>query len=162
VKRSELNVGDELYYARSTNWEDRSAYGQRAVVVDAGCWERPIRHWGFDNNPRPASKGNGVLVDLYSDGRAKPWREVVTLGQLKGPWLEVKTRVDKAEAQRREREAADRAEQDTEWTAARSAADRARRLGFAQIVAQQYPTRITILAADLEVLLDAYEGDDDE
>lgn len=174
MKRSDLVVGESYYYATGTGWLDRSAYGRwgRAVVVASEPYVEPHGWGGRDHSPRQTNRGPGVLVDLHEWGydptrltaagkvELKPYRTVVQLGQLRGPWGQTKAEVDAAEHQRlidaAERQAA--ADEDAYTRGALVA--RAVSLGLTGTRHDTYRQEITIVPADLALLLDSYEQDE--
>lgn len=85
MKRSELKVGDELYHATPSDWKaDRT--GKKVTVLAVEPYVRS--DWGT-RGPYETSAGTGVLVE-QSGG----YRNVVQLGHLRGPWLEVLAEVE--------------------------------------------------------------------
>jgi len=93
MKRTELVVGAELYYARERDWatpEYGSGHGEMVKVLAVEPWEdRP--HYGMrDSRPmderlRACEKGNGVLVERQI-GDWRSYRDIVFLAHLKGPY----------------------------------------------------------------------------
>jgi hypothetical protein len=109
VKRSELNVGDELYHATPGDWKGgyTSNPGRRVRVVSVA----PHRKRSYDHSPTTANSGNGVLVEVLNEVDGKPMRYrwgtgyVVQLAHLRGPYAATLAAV---EAQRVERNQARR------------------------------------------------------
>lgn len=121
MKRTELTVGAELYYARPYEWKnDRT--GDRVVVVATEPHRQ--RDWIITEVPI----GNGVLVN----NPGKPERTVVVpLGHLRGPYAEIKAEVEARAAERRKLRAEEEERRDRRRDAAISIARRARDAGYA-------------------------------
>lgn len=101
MKRSEIEIGAVLYYDRSTNWEDKPGYGNKAVVVDTRRYRRtdfrdgPNREpWVQDDN------GDLVLVNFHHHHSPTPTREAVRPAHLRGPYEPTRARLQEAEARR--------------------------------------------------------------
>ncbi len=93
MKRAELHVGDELFYATPYNW--RQFRGTKAVVVAV----EPYKANTFARNPfLDTTSGPGVLVDL--DYHAGPRRDVVSLAHLRGPYATVEAQMEAARERR--------------------------------------------------------------
>lgn len=106
MKRADLKVGEAYWYARGSDWLESLSTGQKAVVVDTGCWEQPSSVFWRDREPRKVAKGNGVLVDLYDYGQNTEEisrRVVVNLTQIRGPYEETRKRIEESTEKRRER-----------------------------------------------------------
>lgn len=89
MKRSELVVGAELYYARERDW-DSPAYsdgrGKKVTVVAIEPWINARQTWDRADRIRQCDKGNGVLVDGLIGWSETVERDVVSLAHLRGPY----------------------------------------------------------------------------
>lgn len=124
MKRSELKVGDVLYYTRSRDWEDTAHGGHKATVVDTQSYRTFGRGYYYGPIPetwKPDPKGTGVLVDIH-DGQSS-YRDVVPLSSLKGPYDELAAHV----AQRAEAKDARASNRDTVLARAEKAGIKATR-----------------------------------
>lgn len=152
MKRSDLKVGDEVYYSRHRDWAVGVGPAAKAVVVDVGCWRSPDT-WSRDRAPRTG--GTGVLCDVQHQYGTH--REAVPLSHLRGPWAETLVAVEAAERNRRARENAKRTAEGEAVAAAQHAVGRAHRLGLTGVSASGWGEPITVSLPDLLALLDAYE-----
>jgi hypothetical protein len=150
MKRSELNVGDELYYADRYTWA-HDHLGARVTVVAIEPYV--INSWDHQIVKGP---GSGVLVDVHHDQRPQT-QTVVQLHNLRGPYREIMAEVETRRTVAREQvdgRLAARAERE-----ARSAevAEHACRLG---LDAEQYNNLYAASNAPAKVLIaaDALEG----
>lgn len=157
MKRSELNVGDELYYAQPRDWADMRI-GVRVVVVSTKP-HKSATGWSRATPFKETVTGSGVLVDIFRPGLS-PRRSCVQLGHLRGPFAEVEADVRR---QREERFAADKAAdllRDKRRSVAVEACARAARAGYAD--ALPYDTRfdfkIVLSPETLNSLLDVAES----
>lgn len=92
MKRKDINVGDELFYARPGDWNyDKGSYpAERVRVVSVS----PYHQTDFGRGPMPG--GNGVLVEVLDVETGKPgepyrWgnnRYAVNIMFLRGPYAE--------------------------------------------------------------------------
>lgn len=108
MKRSELKVGDEIYYCPSQDWRVDNSRAEKVVVVDTAGY-RTLDRWHrkrVQNGEtwEQARSGPLVLVDRHSryDDDAVT-RTVLPLAHLRGPWVELSEQAAKAQAARRER-----------------------------------------------------------
>jgi hypothetical protein len=134
VRRADLVVGGEYYYDRSTKWEQGTwRGGHRAVVVRVD----PHKQRAVGRDPVEVPTGPGVLVDLFDSGG--PWRTVVSIVHLRGPWQETKDRVDAAQHAREAANAARQSAHDDLHAAAVALRLRAEQLGIASRIRQTDP-----------------------
>lgn len=84
MKRSELKVGDVLFFARK--YEFDRGHGNRAKVLSCEP-HRKSDYYPYDL--LKTGKGSGVLVEMEASGSCGAHRAVVNLQQLHGPWDEV-------------------------------------------------------------------------
>lgn len=154
MKRSDLIVGEAYYLARSNDWLN-SGGGSRAVVVDAGCWER--RRWG-SREPFEVSKGAGVLVEVHVDN-GTVYRDVVPTGHLRGLWEPTAAMVDDNRRQRREeqRQESDRRASLRAETA--QVIERARQMGYIVQSVFGEPATVQMSAQTLADILDVLEAE---
>lgn len=129
MKRSEIQAGHEYLVAPTGNWDQERSYGhERVRVLDLRPWAGD--RWGSRDTKvqaetatgtlhvperfRPASTGNGVLVEVLDKATGKPVDrrygayDVVQLAAIRGDWETLwKAREERIESQRRiaEREA---------------------------------------------------------
>ena len=90
MKRSELKVGDELYYAAPRNWE--AGYdGKRVTVLATEPYKQPDI-WSRNGKPFQVSTGAGVYVRIHSKYGDND--TVVQLGHLRGPWGTISAEVE--------------------------------------------------------------------
>lgn len=109
MKRNELRVGEELYYARERDWatpEHGSGYGARVKVLAVVPW----KHFPRSNEEQkfgPCDSGNGVLVERAGGtwNHGKPYRDVVPLAHLKGGYDAINAEVERWCKQRDESKA---------------------------------------------------------
>lgn len=115
MKRSEIRVGDVLYYAKPSDWDHGyiDPRGARVVVVS----DRPHqRSTLYPYQLREISAGTGVLVDFVRDGAqdgpsvtaSRSPRDVVQLAHLRGPYEQVAAEVEARKVKAREHAEADR------------------------------------------------------
>lgn len=106
MKRSDLKVGDELYYARPGEWTDLRL-GDKVTVVAVEPYQEIRSTWGMRRSEpyKQVPSGNGVLVEGPSWGGDLA-KIVVQLGHLRGPYAETAAKV---EALRAEADAATKA-----------------------------------------------------
>lgn len=131
MKRSELNVGDEVYYDRSTNWMTSAGGGRKAVIVDTKPYKVRKSRFGFryDSTYAEDPKGNCVLADVTGwNGNTE--RTAVPVSHLRGPFEATKAEVEKATAEQREREKADSQRTVNAWAEAKAVEDLARAHGI--------------------------------
>lgn len=152
MKRTELHVGDVLYHAAPRTWNS-DYFGEKAVVVDVEPYK--VSRWGRgDDRYVKTDKGPGVLVELGPRG-GRPYRAVVTLAHLRGPYEAVVAEVKaRAEAQRA-RVAEQVAKRNAVKTGAGAVAERARNAGFAPYGVLQEGALIALAPDVLARLLDA-------
>jgi pyruvate-formate lyase-activating enzyme len=150
VKRSELNVGDELYHAKPYEWT-HDLTGRQVVVLSVEPVKR--RDWGH-RGIMPAVKSGGVHVRVITPGFTD-WEDVVRLQDLRGPYdatlTEVKARQKRNQEQAREdeeRAAARVARTDAVVARARAKGATSAKRNYAS------PGRVTIDAEELAALLD--------
>lgn len=129
MKRHEIAVGAELFWAECRGWQSRPSFGRRVVVADNSCYRWPW-YEGQATPPEIVKKSVGVLVDYYAPGMDEPTRRVVTLGRLRGPYQRVLAEVQRAEAARREQEEEYWADVRRRRAAQLNILDRAAALGF--------------------------------
>lgn len=138
MKRSEIKVGDELYYARGQDWRcPRYAPepdGTRALVVELPDY------------------GQRVVVELRGS------RIRVSPVLLRGPWAQVHGEVSAALADRADERAAERDERAAAVYRADVAVDRAKHLGFWAAVDLTGEPRITLDVQEFMRLLDRLDG----
>lgn len=92
MKRADLKVGAELFYAR--RWEWQANQGYRATVLAVEPYERNRSVRRSEKLFRPATKGQGVHVRIHTDDPYNPDRDdVVPLSTLRGPWAEVSAEI---------------------------------------------------------------------
>lgn len=158
MKRSEINVGDELYYDRRRDWET-SAYGQKAVIVDTAPYRIQKASWGWirKDTYSPNPKGNAVLVDLHSPG-GKVARTAVPIAHLRGPYTETLAAVEKTAAQAKTAQAAESKAREDAWANASHVNDRARSAGIRSDLHRDWSSapQISVSVEDFAKLLDAY------
>lgn len=154
MKRSEIHVGDTLYYDRSTNWQTYTGDARKAVVIDNEAYTITRRAWGKDTYHKDP-RGKAVLVQI--DGYAEP--TAVPTTHLRGPYEATKAEAEKvAEARRQERAAESKKTVDA-WAAGKAIEDRAKAAGVnATVTRIQYVDgpMMVLSPADLTKLLDAY------
>jgi hypothetical protein len=93
MHRKDLVVGAELYYARERDWATPkygSGRGEMVKVLAVEPWEDRPYYGMRDSRPmderlRACEKGNGVLIERRIGGQP-PWRDIVSLAHLKGPY----------------------------------------------------------------------------
>jgi hypothetical protein len=96
MKRSELKVGDVLFFARKYEF-DR---GQGSRVKVLSC-EPHRRNDYYPHNLLETGNGSGVLVETEAVGSCRARRIVVNLQQLRGPWDEVSKAQEEKRAEAR-------------------------------------------------------------
>lgn len=95
MKRSELNVGDELLYSRTNSWQTDDWSAAKAVVVSTEPCERVERWRGRGNETyRMHPQGRLVLVDLFYQRSNTPIRQPVSLAHLRGPYEDLKAKIE--------------------------------------------------------------------
>lgn len=120
MKRSELNVGDVLYFDSAPDWEYEgpSYKARQAIVLDAeAAWTKPHhRGWKRDTSFWPEVNGygcgkNGILVELIdrrytpADGKEPDGQLAVVQAQhLRGEFVATKATVDANRQARLDRE----------------------------------------------------------
>lgn len=108
MKRSEIHVGDVLYYAKPGDWDRNVAApykGNRVVVVS----DKPHQLGSFHPyRPYEVASGSGVLVDFVRETGAAARRDIVQLAHLRGPHDLIVAEVEVRRAAARERADADR------------------------------------------------------
>lgn len=104
MKRSELNVGDELYWAKPGDWT-HDYIGKKVTVLHVEPYGRS--HYSHRGTLRAEhdGKGNGVHVQVHNPGFGSR-EDVVQLGHLRGPYAatlaEVEAQIDAKDKARRE------------------------------------------------------------
>lgn len=166
MKRNEIKTGMELYYDRSTNWQEGSySGGAKAVVVDDKRYRINKQTWGFrDATYSEDPKGTAVLVDLHrrwGAGETRVERTAVPATHLRGPWE--KLRAEIAARQEDQRQANKRAEAERQGLHARAALakERAKTSGFKVDVHFGYGsnrTYVEVSVDEFEKLLDLIAG----
>lgn len=89
MKRSELEVGQKLFYATPAQWRN----GQ-GIKVTVQAVEPYIAGSDYKRTPYPSSSGAGVLVSKGATGRTS----VVPLGHLRGLYDAAKEVADQTAA----------------------------------------------------------------
>lgn len=97
MKRSDLKVGDEVYYDRSPNWQEYTYGAGRAVIVDVRRYDK-VRSFISRTGYVLSLTGNAVLVRFHEEGKIT----AVPVVHLRGLWQETKAAVDKLVEARRE------------------------------------------------------------
>lgn len=153
MKRSELKVGDELYYAKPRDWDHDHA-GNKAVVLAVEPHMARDMHIRRGERFVEIDKGNGVLVEIH-ESRFSPRRDVVSLAHLRGPYAAVAAEVKIRAEQRRDRVATIQAQQKAVKAAADAVAQRARDAGFEPYGVLPDGALIALKPSVLAALLDA-------
>lgn len=170
MKRSEIHVGDELYYDSRRDWQTGLwGGGTKAVVVDTERYSvSRLSPWGMrtrvDYQQDP--KGNAVLVDLHGvdvHGTPKVERKAVPIAHLHGPWESTHATVEQARAKRKAADDAhSKATQDAAGLAA-ATVERAKTLGLTLTMrhsswkASVSTIEVVMDSETAAALLDAYE-----
>lgn len=154
MRRGELKVGDELYWATPSDWSHNYT-GRKVTVLHVEAYSRNYSH---KIQATYDGKGGGVHVTVHQPGSSNR-EDVVRLGDLRGPWETTLAAVE--ERQKRNRE---QARQDGERAATRvalSSAVAARAVAEGAASARRdynSPGGIWIRAEDLGALLDRIEA----
>lgn len=158
MKRSDIHVGDELFYARSNAWQ-KYGDGCKAVVVDTQPYSITRVTYGSDYY-RPDANGKAVLVDLYdSHVSDKPRRTAVPTAHLRGPYEATKAEADRLASADREQSRAESQRAQEAWTEAKTIEESAQAAGI-DARAHHLPSydgpQFVLTPADMAKLLDAY------
>jgi hypothetical protein len=159
MKRTELKVGKEYWYSRSTRWEESLTEGSKVVVVDAGCWSQNRSTWSR-TNPEPirVAKGLGVLVDMtvrsYSGGE-KVVRKVVNVTTIRGLYEETKKKIEEFTEARTEQYRKDREASDQRDAAIKEAIALAKECGITVVSNGYGKITVSIGVVDLTRLINA-------
>lgn len=154
MKRSELNVGDELYYAKPGDWH-RDYDGKKVVVLSVEPYrDRLGQDRGRGDRFLKVDKGTGVLVEIHSKTTGR-YRRVVQLAQLHGPYETVAAEVRARAEQRHARDVAIMADRVAFRSAADAVAWRAHEAGFKPCQVLRGGELIALEPSVLTALLDA-------
>lgn len=161
MKRSELKVGDELYYARYRDWETAPHGGQKVVVLSTEPYRRlSVGYYGPDHKPwRPDPQGALVLVEIHN--LTYRHQDVVSLASLKGPYGKVAAEVAARAKTRRDRERALEAKRHDQAAQQQAVIARAERAGVEArtwlhtSASEEY---VMLKVDELDRLLDRLEG----
>jgi 16S rRNA A1518/A1519 N6-dimethyltransferase RsmA/KsgA/DIM1 with predicted DNA glycosylase/AP lyase activity len=154
MKRSDIHVGDELYYDRSTAWQLYAHGGQKAIVVNAEPHTITRRTWGKDTY-YPDPKGKAVLVRIDDYKEPTP----VLTAHLRGPYEPTAKLVAETSAAEAERRNAESKKTQDVWANAKAVEERATAAGIdtkARRIEFEDGPMMTLTPADLTKLLDAY------
>lgn len=162
MKRSDIKVGDELYYDSGQDWRlpkhSLRPTGQKAIVVDLGPFRILRERWGLRGDPWVKDPtGTAVLADLHREGWA-PKRDAVPTAHLRGPWSTVLAEISAALADRADERAAQRDERKAAVHRADMAVERGKQLGFWASVDLTGEPRITLDVQEFMRLLDRLDG----
>lgn len=149
MKRSELNVGDELFYARKWEWGQHE--GTKVRVLSTEPYGRD-----YDHRKVPRKSGTGVLVSPVDVNGKKQWDEIVQLSQLRGQWADVepvqaKLRAERQAALAKQREAREAREERLRGLQVRLAG-----AGYPCFIDDYHEHAITFEPDVLERMLDAF------
>jgi hypothetical protein len=164
VKRSELNVGDELLYAKPYDWDSGYTSGGEKAVVVAVEPHKETAGWGFRGGRTYAqvAKGNGVLVDLHRDGQT-PSRRVVQLGHLRGPYAQAAAEMESRAKRRQDADDVKRSKRNAADAQARELDERAKAAGLTSVSWSmrwnESDVEFRMSAEAFATLLDALEAD---
>ena len=155
MKRTELQVGAELYHAKPGDWRDdyTSHPGRRVRVVSVDP------HRSFSDEPIKTNTGNGVLVDVLDEqtGKPKSWRwgtgYVVQLGHLRGPYAETLAKVEQERTAKREATLRAKAQRDADRGVMDALVARAQAAGLLSVWARDTNT-VSMRIEDLATVLD--------
>jgi hypothetical protein len=154
VKRSDLTVGAEVYYAKPSDWDGNR--GCKAIVL-ATEPHGTRRFERGDARFYPNGRGAGVLVELHKPGW-DPRRDVVPLGHLRGPYAETAAVVEEQAARHRDYLIQQEAKRKAIRASADAVASRAREAGFRVHGVLQGGDLIAIRPDVLATMLDRIEG----
>lgn len=150
MKRSDLKVGDELFYAKPYEWSRHCGSKTTVLAVEPYGTHKFARG---DARFHPSGKGGGVLVEIHQVGFG-PRKDVVPLGHLRGLYATVAAEMKvKREALAVKRMAA-HDEREAIRANADAVADRARVAGVEVFGVQQGGDLIALTPAALAALLD--------
>lgn len=159
MKRKDLKVGDELYFANPYEWDhnvvpdDDERFSRhdlgRVTVLAVEPYADRSGAWSRHTDYQPTARGNGVLVE--KKGR----RRVVQLAYLRGPWESTLAEVEARAKEDREASRQAEAERDARRDATTAVTRRAADAGFSvEPYTRHGEAQLLISAADLTRLLD--------
>lgn len=159
MKRSELTVGAELFYAEPSAWKDNQVpagdggyrLGKAKVLAIEPYAYNAWRPRGQEIEP--ASKGSGVLVEIAGH------RRVVQLGHLRGPWEATLAEVKERHARDLERMARHQDEREQRAIQINAVVQRLADAGATSAHRTGYDSgSITVRAEELTALLDRLDA----
>lgn len=177
MKRSEIAVGQVLFLADSTKWDDPDHYGfnrggQVAVVMDAEAYHlRAVDDWSrHSEKPFRHPGGRGVLVvvlgenhnyETDEDGKyiAKPgggyqrcWNhateKVVSIAHLRGDWYDITTAQDARLVAKQAREDAWKDDAETKKARRQACVASLRALGYPADSEKNYADGVVMMAPE--------------
>lgn len=142
MKRSDLKVGEKLFYTTSNDWRT-PRYSSNGVEVTVVSVEPHLktRSLGYGKSRiEKCSGGYGVLVKKINGMTGEEFEDVVKLTHLRGPWTETKKQVDEWCAQRDARAKATRDASTQRYEAFLMMQDRVRTLAGADLAGRMQST----------------------
>lgn len=156
MKRSELKVGDELYWAKPYDWKHDHT-GKKVTVLHVEPYGR-AEYGRREIRPERDGKGSGVHVEVNGFG-VRDWKDVVRLGDLRGPWETTRDAVEARVEAKRQHENDERVRRNAERQTRTAIVDRAKATGygFALVAGDRMEGRVMTTVETLGLMLDRIE-----